>query len=200
MQHQLLFIFRRRNGSRIMTSFHKAITQPSYPAIDHHLLSSTSTSNPHIPTGYKSLTEIPKTNVFTSKLPPDPAFPTPASSHQAERAKLGPRLVKGALFTYVRPIVPEEPELLAVSDAALRDIGLRPDVVDTQLFRDAVSGSRIITWSDGNGNDNDNDTNKIYPWAQCYGGYQFGQWAGQLGDGRAISLFEYGQSKHKGAV
>ena len=58
----------------------------------------------------------------------------------------------------MRPIVPEEPELLAVSDAALRDIGLRPDVVDTQLFRDAVSGSRIITWSDGNGNDNDNDT------------------------------------------
>ena len=30
----------------------------------------------------------------------------------------------------------------------------------------------------------------IYPWAQCYGGFQFGQWAGQLGDGRAISLFE----------
>ena len=28
------------------------------------------------------------------------------------------------------------------------------------------------------------------PWAQCYGGWQFGQWAGQLGDGRAISLFE----------
>ena len=30
----------------------------------------------------------------------------------------------------------------------------------------------------------------IYPWAQCYGGWQFGSWAGQLGDGRAISLFE----------
>ncbi len=25
-------------------------------------------------------------------------------------------------------------------------------------------------------------------WAQCYGGHQFGYWAGQLGDGRAISL------------
>lgn len=27
-------------------------------------------------------------------------------------------------------------------------------------------------------------------WAQCYGGHQFGFWAGQLGDGRAISLGE----------
>ena len=28
------------------------------------------------------------------------------------------------------------------------------------------------------------------PYAQCYGGHQFGQWAGQLGDGRAINLGE----------
>lgn len=27
-------------------------------------------------------------------------------------------------------------------------------------------------------------------WANCYGGHQFGFWAGQLGDGRAISLGE----------
>lgn len=26
------------------------------------------------------------------------------------------------------------------------------------------------------------------PWSLCYGGHQFGQWAGQLGDGRAISI------------
>ena len=28
------------------------------------------------------------------------------------------------------------------------------------------------------------------PYAACYGGHQFGVWAGQLGDGRAISLGE----------
>ena len=28
------------------------------------------------------------------------------------------------------------------------------------------------------------------PYAQCYGGHQFGNWAGQLGDGRAMSLGE----------
>lgn len=27
-------------------------------------------------------------------------------------------------------------------------------------------------------------------YAQCYGGHQFGHWAGQLGDGRAITLTE----------
>lgn len=28
------------------------------------------------------------------------------------------------------------------------------------------------------------------PWANCYAGHQFGSWAGQLGDGRAITLLE----------
>ncbi|KAE8221999.1 hypothetical protein CF319_g4731 [Tilletia indica] len=30
----------------------------------------------------------------------------------------------------------------------------------------------------------------LLPWAQAYAGHQFGEWAGQLGDGRAVSLFE----------
>lgn len=33
------------------------------------------------------------------------------------------------------------------------------------------------------------------PYAQCYGGHQFGMWAGQLGDGRAITLGEVVNSK-----
>lgn len=32
--------------------------------------------------------------------------------------------------------------------------------------------------------------NGMQPFAHCYGGHQFGQWAGQLGDGRAISIGE----------
>ncbi|KAL9938726.1 hypothetical protein V8E36_002445 [Tilletia maclaganii] len=32
----------------------------------------------------------------------------------------------------------------------------------------------------------------VLPWAQAYAGHQFGEWAGQLGDGRATSLFEVG--------
>ncbi|KAL8964967.1 MAG: hypothetical protein Q9183_004110 [Haloplaca sp. 2 TL-2023] len=91
-------------------------------------------------------------------------------------------MVKGALFTYVRPEETTEPELLGVSRAAMRDIGLNDGEENTSEFKAMVAGNKMY-W--------DPSTEKgIYPWAQCYGGYQFGSWASQLGDGRAISLFE----------
>ncbi|KAF2397128.1 UPF0061-domain-containing protein [Trichodelitschia bisporula] len=129
-----------------------------------------------------SIRDLPKSNVFTANLPPDPAYPTPQDSHNAPREDLGPRLVKGALFTYVRPENVLSPELLAVSAAAMHDLGLRPGA-DKEEFLQTMAGNEIIAWDEKTGEG-------IYPWAQCYGGYQFGQWAGQLGDGRALSLFE----------
>lgn len=129
-----------------------------------------------------SLQDLPKSDTFTSKLPPDPEFPTPSASHNAPRQDLGPRMVKGALYTYVRPEETVDPELLGISPAAMRDIGLQSGEEATPDFRALVAGNKTY-W--------DPSTEKgIYPWAQCYGGYQFGSWAGQLGDGRAISLFE----------
>ncbi len=133
-----------------------------------------------------SIVDLPKTNNFTRKLPPDQEYTTPAVSHKAERSKLGPRLVKNAAYTYVRPEPIQNPELLGVSKAALRDLAIDPSSVDTPEFKETVAGNRIITIG---GKDEPSDED-IYPWAQCYGGFQFGQWAGQLGDGRAISLFE----------
>ncbi|KAF9976482.1 hypothetical protein BGZ73_008485 [Actinomortierella ambigua] len=41
--------------------------------------------------------------------------------------------------------------------------------------------------------DGDQDTaaqQRLDPWAHCYGGHQFGFYAGQLGDGRAITVYE----------
>jgi len=132
-----------------------------------------------------TLQSIPKSNIFTSNLPTDAAFPTPQDSHATERQKLGPRMVKDALYTYVRPDPQgEESELLGVSQRALADIGLKADEAQSEDFEAVVSGRKILTW------DENKPDEGIYPWAQCYGGYQFGQWAGQLGDGRAISLFE----------
>jgi len=138
------------------------------------------------PTASHTLDSIPKSNTFTQNLPADPAFPTPSASHSAPRQTLGPRMVKEALFTYVRPEPTADPELLCVSPRALRDIGLKEDEAQTEEFKAVFAGNKISTW------DEKDNTEKggIYPWAQCYGGYQFGQWAGQLGDGRAISLFE----------
>jgi len=40
-------------------------------------------------------------------------------------------------------------------------------------------------------------TIKGYQLSQCYHGYQFGVFAGQLGDGRAISLGDYRNSKNE---
>ncbi|KAF3350405.1 hypothetical protein VdG2_01404 [Verticillium dahliae VDG2] len=130
-----------------------------------------------------SIADLPKTWHFTSSLPADSQYPTPADSHETPRNQIRPRQVRNAIFSYVRPEPAENPELLAVSPAAMRDIGIKEGDETTDEFRQTVAGNRLHGW----------DQEKLeggYPWAQCYGGYQFGQWAGQLGDGRAISLFE----------
>ncbi|RDA93819.1 hypothetical protein CP533_6365 [Ophiocordyceps camponoti-saundersi (nom. inval.)] len=130
-----------------------------------------------------TLKDLPKTWRFTQSLPPDGRFPTPAASHKTPRHEIRPRQVRDALFTWVRPDRQEDPELLAVSPAAMRDLGIRPDEARTDDFVQFVAGNKLFGW--------DEDLLEGgYPWAQCYGGFQFGQWAGQLGDGRAISLFE----------
>lgn len=108
-----------------------------------------------------SLDELPKSSVFTSKLPPDPQFPIPESSHNAPRQHLGPRLVKGAMYTFVRPEPAEEPELLGVSPKAMEDIGLRRGEEHTPEFKSLVAGNKFF-WSEESGG--------VYPWAQCYGG------------------------------
>ncbi len=142
-----------------------------------HINTSTSASNG------ATLKDLPLSWNFTSKLPADEAFPTPAISHKTPRENIGPRMVKNALFTWVRPEESKDPELLAVSAAALCDLGIDPAESKTEDFRQLVAANKLLGW----------DAEKLeggYPWAQCYGGWQFGSWAGQLGDGRAISLFE----------
>ena len=47
---------------------------------------------------------------------------------------------------------------------------------NTQHFADVFSGNKLLEG--------------MQPYAVCYGGHQFGHWAGQLGDGRAMSLGE----------
>lgn len=118
----------------------------------------------HLSTGSAggvSLSDLPKSNVFTSKLPADPAFETPEASHKAPRETLGPRMVRGALFTYVRPEPAEAPELLGVSSTAMKDLGLKAGEEKTAELQALVAGNSIL-WNEESGG--------IYPWAQCYGG------------------------------
>ena len=109
-----------------------------------------------------ALKDLPKSNDFTTSLPPDPAFKTPSDSDKASREDLEPRMVKGALYTYVRPEKTENPELLGVSWNGMRDIGLKKGEEKTQEFKQLMAGNRIF-WDD------ETETG-IYPWAQCYGG------------------------------
>ncbi|KAI1431553.1 hypothetical protein GGR50DRAFT_697906 [Xylaria sp. CBS 124048] len=146
----------------------------------------TSTQSNGAPAG-ASISEIPKSWTFTSKLPADALYPTPADSHKTPREEIGPRLVRNAIFTWVRPRTVEDPELLAVSPAAMRDLGIRVGDEKSADFVATVAGNKIQGWNEEK---NEPESERGYPWAQCYGGFQFGQWAGQLGDGRAISLFE----------
>lgn len=109
-----------------------------------------------------ALKDLPKSNDFTTSLPPDPEFKTPSDSDKASREDLGPRMVKGALYTYVRPEKTENPELLGISRNGMRDIGLRGGEEKTQDFKQLMVGNRIF-WDEGT-------QTGIYPWAQCYGG------------------------------
>lgn len=110
-----------------------------------------------------TISTLPKSSIFTDELPPDPEFPTPKDSHSAPRESLGPRLVRGALYTFVRPEGTKEPVLLAVSRKAMEDLGLVEGSEKEDEFRETVAGNRILTWDEEQGKG-------IYPWAQCYGG------------------------------
>ena len=91
-----------------------------------------------------TLDALPKSHVFTANLPHDPLIPSPQASKEAPKQHLRvSRPVKSALFTWVAPEKTENPQLLATSPAAVRDLGLDPKEVETDEFRNLMSGNRI---------------------------------------------------------
>ncbi len=86
-----------------------------------------------------------------------------------------PRQVPGVCYSIVGPTPVPDPHLLAWSDEMADLLGLdRPDERGPAV--DLLAGNLV--------------TPSMKPFAARYGGHQFGSWAGQLGDGRAISLGE----------
>jgi uncharacterized protein YdiU (UPF0061 family) len=83
-----------------------------------------------------------------------------------------PRPVANACYTRVEPTPVTAPKLLAWSDDLAQFLGLRKDDVAAEV----LAGNRLLPG--------------MQPYAARYGGHQFGTWAGQLGDGRAITLGE----------
>jgi uncharacterized protein YdiU (UPF0061 family) len=86
------------------------------------------------------------------------------------------RQVLGACFSRVRPTPVKAPRTLAVAREVAELLDLTPEFTASSEFAEVFAGNRSLPGMD--------------PVAACYGGHQFGTWAGQLGDGRAISLGE----------
>lgn len=124
-----------------------------------------------------TLKNIKKTSSFTARMAPDALFPTIKSVQEAPEELLRKdRYLKSGNFTWVYPEVRPEYKMLAVSPVALRDIGLEASEATSEEFKAIVMGKNYLR--------------DPFPYAQAYAGWQFGEWAGQLGDGRALSLFE----------
>lgn len=79
-------------------------------------------------------------------------------------------------FTPLKPTPLPAPYLVAASASAAQLIGLEPAELGTAEFVETFTGNRTPATA--------------VPLAAVYSGHQFGVWAGQLGDGRAILLGE----------
>lgn len=92
-----------------------------------------------------------------------------------ESGNLTPRQTPGVLYSKAIPTPVSNPTLLAWSEDLARDLGIQKPTEQKDL--DVLAGNQV--------------TASMYPYAACYAGHQFGNWAGQLGDGRAITLGEW---------
>src|SRR5690242_8922754 len=103
-------------------------------------------------------------NRFVRKLPADP-----------ER---GPRIrqVPGAAFSHVEPTPVKAPRLIAHSREVAQLLGLTEEDIASPVFARVVGGNGPLYG--------------MQPYAANYGRHRFGNGAGQLGDGRAITLGE----------
>jgi len=103
-------------------------------------------------------------NTFTNELPAD------------ENLSNIPRQVTEACYSFVTPQKTQKPQLIHIADEVLNELGITPEEAKSNKFLNIFTGNDTIENSK--------------PYAMCYGGHQFGHWAGQLGDGRAINLAE----------
>ena len=90
----------------------------------------------------------------------------------------GPRRreVRAAVWSRVAPTPVAAPRTLAVSREMAETLGFDAADAASETFAQVFAGNALLPGMD--------------PFATNYGGHQFGNWAGQLGDGRAISLGE----------
>jgi uncharacterized protein YdiU (UPF0061 family) len=86
------------------------------------------------------------------------------------------RQVKDAMWSLVKPNIAVKPRLLSYSSDVAKMLGFTDDEIKSEAMLNVLSGNQLLEG--------------MQSYATRYGGHQFGHWAGQLGDGRAIYLGE----------
>ncbi|MFA6164871.1 MAG: YdiU family protein [Methylobacter sp.] len=86
------------------------------------------------------------------------------------------RQVYSACYSRVLPAKVAHPQMVAYSREVAGLLDLSLEDCKSDYFTQVFVGNRLLPGME--------------PYATCYGGHQFGNWAGQLGDGRAINLGE----------
>ncbi len=79
-------------------------------------------------------------------------------------------------YTRLNPELLPDPYWVGQSTQVANSLGLNPTLLQSDGLLNALTGNTLLAGSK--------------PLASVYSGHQFGQWAGQLGDGRAILLGE----------
>ena len=113
-------------------------------------------------------------NRFLNELPGEPELAYAARNHS--------RQVQGAFWSRVDPTPVAAPRLIAHSPEVAAMLGLGEADLQSQALVNALSGNGKLPGME--------------TYATVYGGHQFGNWAGQLGDGRAILLGEIIATNH----
>jgi serine/tyrosine/threonine adenylyltransferase len=103
---------------------------------------------------FAGFTDLRFDNRFTLGLPADP------------ESRNFRRQVRRACYSRVLPTPIAEPKLVAYAREVAELLGLNSTDCESQAFADIFTGNRIVEGMD--------------PYATCYGGHQFGSWAGQL--------------------
>ena len=110
------------------------------------------------------LTQLVFDNQFIKQLPADP------------ETKNYRRQINNACYSFVASSYVSSPTLIAYSLEMAEQLDLTKADCESKQFTDIFVGNDTLP--------------NMKPYAMCYGGHQFGNWAGQLGDGRAINLGE----------
>src|SRR5215203_3017343 len=96
-----------------------------------------------------------------------------------DSGNLKPRQTPSMFYSKALPTPVKKVSLLAWSDELAKDLEINKPTDQSNID---ILGGNLVTPS-------------MFPYAACYAGHQFGSWAGQLGDGRAITLGELVTSK-----